>query len=327
MKTINDSSRLWKIMVALSLAWSFAVDSHAQSVPSLINYQGKLTDQNGNPLATGVYGIQFRIWDSATATNGSTDLIWGQQQNATVQTNGVFNLILGSPGGSPISGTTPLVNSLAYAFTGSNCFLGVTIVVSNGTAIASPGEILPRQQLLSVPFAVQAQQASSLLANYANTLSPPGSVIAFCGTNIPAGWLLCDGSLINRTTFTNLYSAIGTGWGAGDGSTTFNLPDLRGMFLRGIPDGRNDSFASDPETQRIPGSIESWATGMAKSGYTVSYQHYSGDIPLYNGYSLNYSGSSWPIAQDALGNYAATISGGDSETRPVNAGVNYIIKY
>jgi len=87
----------------------------------MINYQGMLTGQTGSPLAAGPYTIQFRIWDSPTAANAS-DLIWCQQQNVTLQTNGVFNVILGSPGGTSIPGATPAVNNIAYAFTGSIAF-------------------------------------------------------------------------------------------------------------------------------------------------------------------------------------------------------------
>jgi hypothetical protein len=155
MKNRNAISELARMMAVLLASLTLALAASAQTVPPLINYQGKLTDQNGNPLPAGNYGIQFRIWDSGTAA-GTNDLIWAQQQNATIQINGVFNVILGSPGGSPIAGVTPAVNNLAYAFNGSNCFLGVTIVVSNGVSLGSPSEILPRQQLLSVPFALMS---------------------------------------------------------------------------------------------------------------------------------------------------------------------------
>jgi microcystin-dependent protein len=64
-------------------------------------------------------------------------------------------------------------------------------------------------------------------------LVPAGSMIAFGGSAAPTGWQLCDGSAISRTTFAGLFTAIGTAYGAGDGSTTFNLPDLRGRVAVG----------------------------------------------------------------------------------------------
>src|SRR6266478_5652124 len=89
--------------IATFAAWMLALTATAQSVPNLINYQGRLTDQSGAPMAAGAYGIQFRLWD--LPANGN--LIWGQQQTVTVQTNGVFDVILGS--GGSIAGTTPAV--------------------------------------------------------------------------------------------------------------------------------------------------------------------------------------------------------------------------
>jgi phage-related tail fiber protein len=63
--------------------------------------------------------------------------------------------------------------------------------------------------------------------------NPVGAVIAFAGSSAPDGWLMCDNNAISRVTYAVLYSVIGTTYGVGDGSTTFNLPDLRGIFIRG----------------------------------------------------------------------------------------------
>lgn len=65
---------------------------------------------------------------------------------------------------------------------------------------------------------------------------PPGAIVAFAGAIAPAGWLLCDGSAVSRTTFAALFAAISTAYGPGDGSTTFNLPDLRGRTTVGKDD-------------------------------------------------------------------------------------------
>jgi microcystin-dependent protein len=67
---------------------------------------------------------------------------------------------------------------------------------------------------------------------------PTGSVTSFAGSSAPSGWLLCDGRStgISRTTYANLFAVIGTTYGSGDGSTTFNLPDLRGRVVGGKDD-------------------------------------------------------------------------------------------
>jgi microcystin-dependent protein len=67
-----------------------------------------------------------------------------------------------------------------------------------------------------------------------------GTIVAFGGSAAPSGWLLCDGSAVSRTDFADLFTTIGTRWGIGDGTTTFNVPDLRGRLHGGSgPDARS----------------------------------------------------------------------------------------
>lgn len=67
---------------------------------------------------------------------------------------------------------------------------------------------------------------------------PAGAVIEFATPNVPAGYLLCDGSVVSRTAYADLFAVIGTVWGVGNGTTTFQLPDYRGLFRRGFDAGR-----------------------------------------------------------------------------------------
>ena len=70
--------------------------------------------------------------------------------------------------------------------------------------------------------------------NYiSRALVPTGTVLAFAGSSAPSGFLLCDGRAVSRTTYTSLFSVIGTTYGSGDGKTTFNLPDMRGRVAVG----------------------------------------------------------------------------------------------
>lgn len=72
-------------------------------------------------------------------------------------------------------------------------------------------------------------------ATFANKydIVPAGGIIPFAGTSVPSGYLLCNGAAVSRTNYANLFAAIGTLYGAGDGSTTFNLPDARDRVLQG----------------------------------------------------------------------------------------------
>ncbi len=80
--------------------------------------------------------------------------------------------------------------------------------------------------------------AQSYVDTEVTRAAPPGTVAYFARPNAPAGWLKCNGATVGRAAYAGLFAAIGVTFGAGDGSTTFTLPDLRGEFLRGWDDGR-----------------------------------------------------------------------------------------
>ena len=63
--------------------------------------------------------------------------------------------------------------------------------------------------------------------------TPVGMIVSFAGSTAPTGWLLCQGQAVSRTTYAKLFAVIGTTYGSGDGSTTFNVPDMRGRFPLG----------------------------------------------------------------------------------------------
>jgi len=81
-------------------------------------------------------------------------------------------------------------------------------------------------------------------ASGATAALPPGTLTAFGGSTAPTGWLVCDGSAISRTTYSLLFAVVGTAYGAGDGSTTFNLPDLRGRVPVGYAAGGHADVAT-----------------------------------------------------------------------------------
>ena len=68
--------------------------------------------------------------------------------------------------------------------------------------------------------------------------TPVGAVVAMATPTVPAGYLECNGAAVDRSVYRTLFGLIGTFYGAGNGSTTFNLPDLRGAFIRGHDNGR-----------------------------------------------------------------------------------------
>lgn len=81
------------------------------------------------------------------------------------------------------------------------------------------------------------QDLLAVVANLNMSMTPIGAITAFAGTTPPEGYVFCDGRLISRTVYANLFSVIGTTYGVGDGSTTFALPDLRGRVVLGVGQG------------------------------------------------------------------------------------------
>lgn len=94
-----------------------------------------------------------------------------------------------------------------------------------------------------------------------------GTVAFFARSSAPTGWLKCNGAAISRTDYDDLFDSIGTDYGVGDGSTTFNLPDLRGEFVRCWDDSRGiDSGRSLTATSVA--DIQDWAVEQ----FTGSFQ-------------------------------------------------------
>lgn len=98
----------------------------------------------------------------------------------------------------------------------------------------------------------------------------PGMLIIYAGSSAPTGWLLCDGSPISRSTYPALFAVIGTTYGAGDGSTTFNIPDLRGRVVAGVDNmGGSDAGRLD------------WANTLGTVGGTQTHTLTTAEMPSH----------------------------------------------
>lgn len=127
---------------------------------------------------------------------------------------------------------------------------------------------------------------------------PTGSTQMFAGTTPPRGWLIADGSAVSRTQYSALFAVIGTLYGSGDGTTTFNLPDMRGVVVRGVDRGRG----LDPA--RTLGSYQGDLFASHSHNNTVTTQDAGGhshsattDIRGHHSHSLNTQG----VAAGAVG--------------------------
>jgi microcystin-dependent protein len=159
-----------------------------------------------------------------------------------------------------------------------------------------------------------------------------------------AGWLYCDGAAVSRTTYANLFAVIGTAFGNGDGVSTFDLPDLRGIVARGADNGAGvdpdaaSRVVSAPggNTGAVVGSLQACATRKPTAGYTAAstgdHTHNVNHVPNdYSSYAMAGSEQSiWNSGSadtSSAGAHSHDITGGDQETVPVNAYVYYLVKF
>ena len=158
---------------------------------------------------------------------------------------------------------------------------------------------------------------------------PVGTILAYGGATPPAGWFICDGTALNRTSFAELFSIIGTQFGSGNGSTTFNIPDMREMVPRGAGTqqlktvgNHNAKNVGEFQDDQIQDHWHRLSTGSSTIGLeTTSVHAKDSNIAILN--------SSWGQSHTAdYALYGATISdtrtGNTTEVKSI--GVNYIIK-
>jgi len=145
---------------------------------------------------------------------------------------------------------------------------------------------------------------------------PSGAVQYFAMQVAPKGWLIADGTAILRTEYADLFAAIGTQYGTGDDSTTFNLPDLRGEFIRGFDEGRGI------DSSRVFASLQNaQANHLDKVYYSTESGNVGSTTLSEDGSVTNYvrtgNGTGWGLAFKLNG----------VETRPRNVALLACIKY
>lgn len=159
--------------------------------------------------------------------------------------------------------------------------------------------------------------ASKLEISAQQSLVPAGAVMPFAMNSAPAGWLAADGTAVSRSTYAALFAAIGTTHGSGNGSTTFNLPDLRGIFVRGSG------------SQTISGTTYNKTFAAKETDDFRSHSH-SGSIRYTPGSNIVHTLTGGPSAITtgyAYDGGNSTGSTGGTETRPANIALLYCIKH
>jgi microcystin-dependent protein len=197
---------------------------------------------------------------------------------------------------------------------------------------ATPTVALANNEVTTSTIADGAVTQAKL--NSSVTLVPTGAIMPFAMNTAPSGWLAANGSAVSRTAFAALFAAIGTTYGAGDGSTTFTLPDLRGYFVRGSGTNSDGVAAGTFGAKQADGVIShthSGTTGHDYPDHAHSHSAASGGSSyyMYGGGGLGTFGGSTNGASTRHQHDFTTSSqspAGATETRPRNIAMLYCIK-
>jgi microcystin-dependent protein len=274
------------------------VSAQANVQSTGISIQGIARDENNSALANiDQLGLQFKIY----YLNGSSNEVDILNQSANVKTDnfGVFSYVM------------TIDKSLFMYISNSQAYLKVT----QGSTVFS------NEKLQAVPYAIQAQNGV-----------PSGTIMAYIGTTAPEGWLLCNGSSFPDNPY---YAQLKTLLGS------TNTPNLNGMFLRGT--GTAGTGQTGPTLKQIQQddtkshlhaiNINTTTNGNHNHNTGFSNDDYNGS----GGSNKNgleddtNSGNNRSLPTDTQGDHIHNVNGnsaatGGTETRPVNYGVNYIIK-
>ncbi len=289
----------------------------AQNSP-LISVQGTFQDQNFQPVSDGEQTVTFRFYN--VAEGGSA--LWEESADLYVE-GGIYSHNLGA------------IETIDPSIFNESLYLGVEI---NGY------ELTPRALMTYSPYSLFVEYSAE--AERADNGVPAGAVMPYAGSidGVPDGYLPCHGQSLLKDDYPDLFAAIGNIYGGTDAGATFNLPDYRGEFLRGLDNGRGI------DTDRVLGSAQDDATARPNTNFTVSGNTNNGGAHTHGVTSAtapNWFGTSgnpdWPKAwggegteryhgqTGSSGNHSHSVNlsvngGGDAETRPRNVAVNFIIK-
>ena len=256
-------------------------------------------------LAAGDTTVTGTITTTGLTVTGETSVPTaneGNSSNAIASTEFVAKSISALVNGAP--GQLNTLNELAKALGNDSNF--------SATITAELAKKLNSNEAEST-YATKTE-----VGGLSGTIAPTGVVQAFAGRTTPQGWLLCDGSAVSRTDYAALYAVIGTTYGAGDSSTTFNLPNLVDKFVEGSATSGTVKSAGLPNIKGQWG-LGAWGSGDVFSGASTQ----NNAINVKTAY-LD-TGTAGIISFDA--SKSNPIYGSSTTVQPPALTMRYIIKY
>ena len=205
---------------------SLSGGAFAQNSGLGFNYQAVIRNAYGFVLQDSMVTLKVSLYPGQTAVTPT----WVETHNVKTDKFGAIGIRVGH-GTRDNASTVAQYSNVSFAA----AYYWLKIEVKEAGTFRE----ISFASLPSVPISEETYNNVSLI--------PAGLIMAFGGdtAQIPAGWMLCDGRQLSRSQYANLFNAIGVSWGTGDNATTFNIPDMRGVFLRGVSHGSgNDPDAA-----------------------------------------------------------------------------------
>lgn len=257
----------------------------------------------GKIITANATSASFTISLDVTANLASNWFAMFQKTDATANT-----VTIDPNSTDTINDATTLVLSRQYDAVivikiGSTAFVG--LLCPNPTLLAP----LASPALTGTPTAPTANPGtnSTQIATtaYADERGvPPGAGMDYWGTSAPTGWLFAFGQAVSRTTYARLFAAIGTTFGSGDGSTTFNLPDKRGQVSVG-----KDDMGGSAASRVTSGASGIAGTTLGATGGTETHTLTSAQIPAHN-HTASFAGTALGTHTHSINSYGGNPSGG-----------------
>lgn len=234
-----------------TLATSIAASDLTFTLTSTTNwYETDLTNSTGHPSANPLgnsgpfvvaldYGTatEEKILCSSVVLSTGVVTVWVDGSNSSNTGRG-YDGSAAQPHTSGSSGTAlPVFTSTEAGLANYAVQQTVGQIVSAGDILQGTGANVLGKLTAGAAGAVLTSNGSGLALSWSTFAQPPGTLLDFAGGTVPSGFLACDGARASRSTYAGLFAVIGTTWGAGDGTTTFNVPDLRGRATIGAGTG------------------------------------------------------------------------------------------
>jgi len=285
-------------------------DGFSQNSGNGFSFQAMIRDKKGAILKSTNVKMYIKIY-----VQGNSNHLYEESHTINTDEFGTVALTIGK--GQKESGTSNKFSDINFGIGN----LWYTVSILDGSAKRE----ISNQKLLSVPYAEYAYNVNPV---------PSGTILPYAGTTVPVGYLACDGAEYSKSQYSSLYSAIQNIWGTASNSNNFKVPDLRGLFLRGVDGTANRDPDKTSRTSLTAGQNSGNKVGSYQKDELKSHKHNNGAYLEDKAGLQRYGKDANSIKQfyaytSHIVNHATGFTSNEgvaTETRPANIYVLYIIK-